>query len=556
MPSDQDILSILGNPIGGDAADDTIRIGLVLNGTVSAGAWTAGVLDALIEALDAWQDAKGRGAEVPLHKVRLDIMGGASGGAVCAALLARAATRRFPPARDPQHNPDNPFWTVWVETLDIAAMLDTADLDAADASAESLLSGLAIQRAVDAILQWQGQPFDKPRPWLADPLHMLVTHTNLRGVPVEISFAPGRDGRPRISQYVMHTDHRLFALPQSARSPASRRGDALVVPPDFQAGEALWQELALNARGSGAFPGGFPAVRLKRPAADYQWRALMLPAGGGKDAEPMLLKPAWPGGKPPDPYAYDVVDGGAINNSPIELVRQNMAGLGNSLQRDGMQSRALVLVLDPFAATSAIAAPDAKPLALPKAIGQLAGALVANGRFATADLLLALDPNVGSRFLLTAGRKRNTDDQTAWGGEALATSGLGAFMGFIDRELRRHDFLLGRANAFAWMRRHFTLPAGNPVFRGPGNADFLRDGELPVIPVMPELQATQPPWPVPEGDAAALQGAIDARLRAVVSSLADGVFCKPVLARFIAGWAAGQAKGSIKDALGELQDRE
>ena len=39
--------------------DKTYEIGLTLGGTVSAGAYTAGVLDYLLEALDAWTRAKG-----------------------------------------------------------------------------------------------------------------------------------------------------------------------------------------------------------------------------------------------------------------------------------------------------------------------------------------------------------------------------------------------------------------------------------------------------------------------------------------------------------------
>src|SRR5262245_9966382 len=95
------IIRTLQNPIAPDEPG-TFRLGLVLNGTVSAGAWTAGVLDFLFQALDLWEAAKqadrAGGAEptVPDHKVRLDVAGGASGGGVCAALLARAAGWTFP----------------------------------------------------------------------------------------------------------------------------------------------------------------------------------------------------------------------------------------------------------------------------------------------------------------------------------------------------------------------------------------------------------------------------------------------------------------------------
>lgn len=42
------------------------EVGLVLSGTVSAGPYTAGVIDYLIEALDAWYEAKrAGGSDIP-----------------------------------------------------------------------------------------------------------------------------------------------------------------------------------------------------------------------------------------------------------------------------------------------------------------------------------------------------------------------------------------------------------------------------------------------------------------------------------------------------------
>ena len=55
------------------------QIGLTMSGAISAGAYTAGVLDFLIEALDAWEDARnGPDADtVPGHRVGIKVMSGA-----------------------------------------------------------------------------------------------------------------------------------------------------------------------------------------------------------------------------------------------------------------------------------------------------------------------------------------------------------------------------------------------------------------------------------------------------------------------------------------------
>jgi hypothetical protein len=68
------------------------QIGLTMSGAISAGAYTAGVLDFLVEALDAREDAR-NGSDsdtVPNHRVGVKVMSGASAGAITAAIAAIA----------------------------------------------------------------------------------------------------------------------------------------------------------------------------------------------------------------------------------------------------------------------------------------------------------------------------------------------------------------------------------------------------------------------------------------------------------------------------------
>src|SRR5436309_7074225 len=73
------------------------EIGLVMAGAISAGAYTAGVIDFLIQALDEWEAAKRfarahpghpQARECPMHEVRIRVMAGASAGGMTAALAA------------------------------------------------------------------------------------------------------------------------------------------------------------------------------------------------------------------------------------------------------------------------------------------------------------------------------------------------------------------------------------------------------------------------------------------------------------------------------------
>ena len=70
----------------------TFRLGINMAGAVSAGSYTAGVLDFLIEALDAWYAAKEHRDAVPMHEVSLEVLSGASAGGMCAATSRSART--------------------------------------------------------------------------------------------------------------------------------------------------------------------------------------------------------------------------------------------------------------------------------------------------------------------------------------------------------------------------------------------------------------------------------------------------------------------------------
>src|SRR4051794_41774741 len=72
-------------PAPAPSPDVPFEIGLVMAGAVSAGAYTAGVIDFLIQALDEWEKAKeqarkdlaeGKTTDCPMHEVRIKVMAG------------------------------------------------------------------------------------------------------------------------------------------------------------------------------------------------------------------------------------------------------------------------------------------------------------------------------------------------------------------------------------------------------------------------------------------------------------------------------------------------
>src|SRR6266446_8495917 len=77
-------------------SDDVFNVGFALSGAISAGAYTAGVLDYFFQALDAWERARSN-ADAPQHRVIVQVITGASAGAIAGALGVVALARGIRP---------------------------------------------------------------------------------------------------------------------------------------------------------------------------------------------------------------------------------------------------------------------------------------------------------------------------------------------------------------------------------------------------------------------------------------------------------------------------
>ena len=197
------------------------QIGLTMSGAISAGAYTAGVLDFLIEALDAWEDARnGPDADtVPGHRVGIKVMSGASAGAITAAIAAIALVDAEPDGKRkaPGAYVKDGFtyrcylpklYETWVvkptfvaETKGATDFLTLSDLDAPDPATSlfattgvpasgqlkqgtvaSVLNARLLDEIANAALKVD-RLIDRKRPYISSKLHIYLTLSNLRGVP-------------------------------------------------------------------------------------------------------------------------------------------------------------------------------------------------------------------------------------------------------------------------------------------------------------------------------------------------------------------------------------
>lgn len=488
-------------------APDEFEVGLVLGGTVSAGAYTAGVLDFLVEALDAWQAEKASHPEsAPDWNTKIAVMTGTSGGGVLAAMTAKAFSWEFSAVRSPEQGSRNPFYRVWVETLDIGKMLDTSDLET-HKNLRSVLNATCLEDAAQELADFSTSA-RKNRQYVLEPLPVILTLTNLRGIPYRVDFGNG------VSQaYLDHGDYVRFHV-------FTRGGNAKVRPDAFGVSESPlsgyldWKDVVQFALGTGAFPIGFPFRDLTRPLEHYRYRPIIVP-GDGTTKSPSETKPRkvdWWRLRPEGAtdvvmdYHFLAADGGMWNNEPVELCHRELAGILGRNPRNGMAAKRAVILVDPFceAPTSGL---DHFTKLSAGAMG-LISTWKDQARYNSQDQLLAAMPDCFSRFIVTARRGEFT------GGKAIASASLGAFGGFLCRDYRDHDYFLGRRNCQRFLRHTLALPSDNELFASwrkayPQKAAELEsechepdDGTaryLPLIPLFGACQQEQVALPYPSG---------------------------------------------------------
>ena len=543
----------------------TFEIGLVLAGTVSAGAYTAGVIDFLTEALDAWDiTLEGKNPLAPTSKVVLKVISGASGGGVIASIIGRVSPYAFPHvnAATENDNTGNLFYDVWVNKLDISGMLSTEDLSG-NKPPPSVLNVAPIDNAGKMLVQFVGHPLGETgsgtpitRRWLDPTLSIFLTMTNLRGLSYKVDFNGGTSVDPLLQQnFINHADYVRFDLDTRPGVDTPVRPDAFGVSL-WRTGDSFigWDSVAPFGVATGAFPVGFKARNLSRPLDHYAYRIVTTTAVDGTTCV-QWFPPDWDAfrddaGNINPTYSFPCVDGGGTDNSPVELARTTLAGVCDRNPRDGnIANRAIVLV-DPFAEKTALG-----PEALDSFVDTLfpfLSSLIGEARYATADLLLAADDNVFSRFMVTARRGELT------GSQALATSGLGAFQGFLCRDFREHDYFLGRRNAHDFLKNQFALPDSNPLFESWSDEQKTEfrtpSGSVNYLPIIPLFgTAKNPPqypaWPAGKLNPDDLADPIRERLKAVVAALENTEISSNILVKALLWPVIAQVDSRMFDAI-------
>lgn len=521
---------------------DTFEIGLTMAGAVSGGAYTAGVLDYLVEALDAWQAQKDAEKDipsvqrtVPTHNAVICAASGASAGSMCTAILGMALNGKFPHVHwdgiSDQNAVDgtgNPFFESWVKKIRIEDLLATDDKE--KSPLPSILNSQPVDRILQEVLNFVGTPVT--RPWVANPFVTRFGVTNLRGVSYDVSMKGNTNAG---HQMRVHADHLDFKVPTPTGQPWSSKlpelDEATGLAAQPSPTDAGWQKFGMAALASGAFPFALKPRRLDRDAADYTERQWVDVTGGPKATS--FITPNLPPGR----YGFYCMDGGLTDNEPFELARQVLTGgPWDNNPRAGKEATRAVVMIDPFVEDANVPADEAGrseiggPVKLQDLLMPMLDAWKMQCRFKPAELELAHRDDVYSRFLIAPSRGDTTPST-----HPLAAGGLGAFLGFCHESFRIHDYLVGRRNCQQFLQQHFTLPHDNPVIKTgyfdtndalhPG-LEKLRaeNGEWPIIPVVGSMAARKealPSWPAGRFKPETLRELLKARITMVLDALTN-----------------------------------
>ncbi len=466
------------------------EIGLCMAGAVSAGAYTAGVMDYLMEALAEWEKRKSEPG-IPQHEVCIPVMGGASAGGMTALLTATIINNPIVPVDLPKlghlmdEHPENKLYNGWVDLTGadmFSKMLQTDDI--MHKKVISLLNSKFIDEVAEKMLRTDKQKWiDTPEYFKTRdniPVKIFTTLTNLEG----FSYYTDLNSSGRKDKYYMdvHNDYACFEIMDGV---AKSTGKAWM-PLDFRNGDYV--DTAKDAAmATGAFPIGLTPSILTRDAKFVQhipW-----------------LKNVFAN----NPLQNDVVtslnvDGGVINNEPFEKVRyllDEMAaeekGLPFTTKKEQDDScdtlksvncdynlfENTVLMIDPFPSTKNNEFNFDKGIL--NTIPNTLAAMLSQMRAKPAEYRQAQLENDASSFIISPSRQIRDKDggliEEVFGERAIACGTMFGFGGFLNKEFRIHDFYLGRFNCEIFLRDYFTVPASalktNPIFRdGYANVDI------------------------------------------------------------------------------------
>jgi hypothetical protein len=436
-----------------------IRLGICMAGAVSAGAYTAGVVDYLIETLERWEQRKKQirhkkngGIKltpedelVPMHDVVIEVLSGSSAGGMTAAVLSYSfndgtyLTRREASIINGNYDlpdeADTPtkLYDAWINMMDedhsttFKKLMDPSDV-VGFGEMKSLLNSKAIddiaENAIPEKINFQ------PPGYISEHLNILLSVTNLEGIPFDINFTNVEDANPTRNVLTTHSGFLHYKFKKEERIDYDY--------PPMIISENNKNRLAFAAMATGAFPFGLPnrVIEIDRKHFEKFKRIMR-----DKNMNLNLNLPE------NSNYIFTAVDGGAINNEPISATFRML-----HKKKDAYHPKDddYVILVDPFPTVTNATRyeehkhPSEEGYSLKDQFFKLIKAFRNESSFKQEEFH---ESHAGKeRYLISPAKK---------GFYFLACGPIEGFGGFMKKAFRKHDYQLGRKNCQTFLRYYF-----------------------------------------------------------------------------------------------------
>lgn len=282
------------------------KLAIAISGAVSLGSYESGVMYEIIEAIaqhneNLEQDTTLSEPERNQKKIEIDVITGASAGAMTACILAQKLLFEADALRDPYKND---LYYPWVEDVDIQKLLQINTKEGDDPNLSILSSALIAEIGQNYVLRRYatGAPTQRKRhPAAAANIRLGIAMSNLNGYDYTV---PMTDFPAVSSSSVSSSSASSSADPNSNFTYTCHKDrltcelQATVQSDDPQ----LWKNLELVARSSGAFPFAFRVLEINRQGNEETYQGSQL--------------------SPTTTYPFSYTDGGVFENEPLGMAKQ------------------------------------------------------------------------------------------------------------------------------------------------------------------------------------------------------------------------------------------
>jgi hypothetical protein len=495
---------------------NTFHLAITMAGAVSAGAYTAGVMDYLLEVLEKWESIKNNDThkdKLPTHNIKIEILSGASAGGMTACISSIVLHQKDKHHVDFESNEadrkKNRLYNSWVNLghgsssmtgnkaiFELLGDKDVKEIEEFKRKTNeekegciefpiSFFDSSIIRKIAEDSTKLDKDDKDEIAAYglpdyVAKDFDAFVTLTSLKGFKKTISLQKHTTGGYEASYTT--TDHRdvmMFNFGKENKQPGIINVN---LPTETNDSEGL--TLLRNAAVStGAFPIGLEYGFIERKTEYINKNFLMKQIHKRKKDVDIVSG---------DSYSSAMIDGGLINNEPFELTKILLQERLKGYKTAARERRYSMLLIDPFPSDSVEISTNnddsiGKAPKLNKlypynfigAIGQLISVarsqLLVKSMFnehkpmceakdksleaETVSMIEeAFDQDEINTFLI-APRRYDDDGNIADGSKAIACGTLGGFGGFLDKSFREHDFFLGRNNCKSFLQSHFKFDA-------------------------------------------------------------------------------------------------